>query len=393
MTHVADLPSIFDVPPLEAGGVEARVGLALQDHVAVSYLLQMLRQAELQQVWCETEDDITLLWGDGDKLDYVEFVQVKGENPGQFWSVSTLCQRDRQRPGTSVLEKSLAHDRCKEDSRFRLVTAVDVNADLQLLKLPIGHPRRHDWRALPDAASPGVPPLVWTYVEVARRVSDFSSRKRNAWDYWLDNMEWAVPGDADAVRSANTIQLIGILEDAGEYLATDQRDELYAKLLRKAMDAAQATLDRRPDKLISREALRRWFDTAVSEVQNLGVSIGGESPLRKKLEHAGLSDYFDTARLLRERYRRERLQPKYLQLDEWKDMEGAVSAALNRLKSDLDARVAEDDGPKFHALCIETLTELRQQLDMSSPHVDAVLQGCMYDMANRCSHRFRRVTA
>ncbi|WP_439370882.1 dsDNA nuclease domain-containing protein [Bradyrhizobium sp. DASA03120] len=55
------LPSIFDLVPLEHGGPIARAGFLYQDHVAAKYCIEMLLDPALEQVWCETLDDITLI--------------------------------------------------------------------------------------------------------------------------------------------------------------------------------------------------------------------------------------------------------------------------------------------------------------------------------------------
>ena len=62
MASLPTTPSIHDLPPLERGGVEARKGFALQDHVAVGFLIDLLATPGLLEVWCETHDDITLIW-------------------------------------------------------------------------------------------------------------------------------------------------------------------------------------------------------------------------------------------------------------------------------------------------------------------------------------------
>ena len=58
--------SIHDLEPLEQGGVIARQGFSYQDHVAVGYLLDMANNSAagrtLVAVWCEADDDITLIW-------------------------------------------------------------------------------------------------------------------------------------------------------------------------------------------------------------------------------------------------------------------------------------------------------------------------------------------
>jgi hypothetical protein len=82
-------PSIRELPPLETGGMEARQGIGLQDHVAAGFCISMITDPELVEVWCERHDDITLVWQTSEG-EQIEFVQVKGNEHNQLWSVSLL---------------------------------------------------------------------------------------------------------------------------------------------------------------------------------------------------------------------------------------------------------------------------------------------------------------
>ena len=105
-------PSYRDLPPLETGGVVARGGFCFQDHIAAGYCLQMLETPSLLEVWCEAQDDVTLVWVKNDKEEF-EFVQVKDLQFGSFWSIAKLCERKNNKEdiGTSIIERSLAYDR------------------------------------------------------------------------------------------------------------------------------------------------------------------------------------------------------------------------------------------------------------------------------------------
>ena len=70
-----NLASIHSLVPFEQGGPIARTGFLYQDHVAARFCIEMLSEGSIEEVWCETEDDITLLWGTGGTT-VVEFVQV-----------------------------------------------------------------------------------------------------------------------------------------------------------------------------------------------------------------------------------------------------------------------------------------------------------------------------
>jgi hypothetical protein len=89
------LASIHSLSPLEEGGSIARSGFLYQDHVAARFCIEMVRDTCLLEVWCETEDDITLLWDRGDGI-VVEFVQVKANELSQLWSVALLCAGGQQ---------------------------------------------------------------------------------------------------------------------------------------------------------------------------------------------------------------------------------------------------------------------------------------------------------
>ena len=80
MILTTGLIPIRELKPLNKGGVIARGGFSFQDHVALSFCLEMAMSSDLNEVWCETHDDITLIWCRSG-IDEVEFVQVKGHGP------------------------------------------------------------------------------------------------------------------------------------------------------------------------------------------------------------------------------------------------------------------------------------------------------------------------
>ncbi|MEE9911328.1 MAG: DUF4297 domain-containing protein [Deltaproteobacteria bacterium] len=143
MTTSSVAQSIYDLSPSELGGFEARKGFAFQDHVAAGFCLDMLDDVTLIEVWCETLDDITLIFYMIDGT-CVEFVQVKGTEFNQMWTVARVCHRETKGNGISkcILERSLAQDRCLERCRFRMVTARPVKDELKVLTLPYNAPDR-----------------------------------------------------------------------------------------------------------------------------------------------------------------------------------------------------------------------------------------------------------
>ena len=70
-------------------------------------------------------------------------------------------------------------------------------------------------------------------------------------------------------------------------------------------------------------------------------------------------------------------------------VEGEVVAILHGLLSQLDAGVIDKKGIEFHALCLNKLDKLKT----SQKHISLslfFLYGCMYNITDRCSHRFIR---
>ena len=181
----APTPSIHSLPPLERGGVEARIGFAIQDHVAASYLIHLLEEPTLLEVWCETHDDITLI-RQVQASQEVEFVQVKSNALDQLWSVAVLSRPDRKngevQQASSIYERSLANDRCCEPCRFRLVTCLPPNSDLAVLQLPHDAPDR---TAKADA-------LKTLADDLDKRTNGFRSPNGNGAHYWLSRMRWEV---------------------------------------------------------------------------------------------------------------------------------------------------------------------------------------------------------
>ncbi len=214
-----DLPSIYDLAPLEQGGRIARQGFDYQDHVGASFCLDMLEGTDLSEVWFEKHDDIALLWNkDGNKA--VEFVQVKFEDRPSRWSPSALTQRDTKNGqpviGTSLLEKSLSHSRCKEKTHFRIVTRTDVNVDLSVLKDQLGCKER----------SINQNKINYLIEEIIQILGVVSSHGVTIQD-WVNCCFWDKrPDSTESISNGNRLRLERIARERNHYLASDQRDEI-----------------------------------------------------------------------------------------------------------------------------------------------------------------------
>ena len=375
--------SIRDLPPLERGGVEARQGFEFQDHVAASLLIQMLERNDLLEVWCETHDDITLIW-QGINGEEVEFVQVKALTLDQLWSIAKLTDRKRKKKkavvGSSILERSLANDGGSEPSQFRLTTTLPPNNDLSFLQLRFDTPDRVD--ALKKSHD-----LIG---EIEKKIGQVSSGKGNGVKYWLEHTMWEVHQEEASLEAANKLALQRVVLKLGYHLLPDQLDELYADLLALARKAGIADWGDSPsDKKIGKPGLEQWLKNRIES--RIKPPTTGGVRLKTKLEKACINPT-DIEECLgtRHLYLAERYKPKYLSTTKLTAVELEVSATLHTLRARLDAGVLEDDGVKFHAQCLTAIEQLRGADSVSVPL--AILQGCMYNIADRCVHRFRRAT-
>lgn len=383
MTLADARPSIHIFQPQEFGGVIARQGFIFQDHVAVGFCLGMLADSRLNQVFCETLDDITLIWNSGQAQE-VEFVQVKSNDFKHFWSVAELYKREKKLPGTSILERSLGRDQFKEPSCFRIVTTLGVNTDLEILKFPLVSPYR----------STSTEDFQKLWSKVHDEVRDCRSPNGSDCQSWLAKTLWDVRHSTDAVEHKNLLTLTDFATSVGAYLAPDQNEELYKKLLTKAREAADA--DPRyclNAKKIRREDFELWLTNTIDEISH-PASKGGGNKLYEKMQLADLPrDAIESAYEARRRYHQVMLNPEYLEITDRELAADEVKAVLRNLRSQLDNDRLADSGVDFHDKCLSALGELQDALPAQSRVPLSFLHGCMYDIADRCLHRFRKVSA
>jgi len=380
--------SIHELDPLETGGTEARKGFSFQDHVAACFCLDMLDDEMLLQVWCESQDDITLIWSEDD-AEAVEFIQVKKNEPDQLWSAAMLCKRESKKGkevvGSSILEKSLAYDRpFREPRRFRMVTARPPNDELKCLTYKLTSKHR-------NAELESVDALLRN---LDSRVGNYKSPSGNSCNYWAENTIWDCRHSDDSIRDSNLHKLRALVEQSGQFLAHDQEEALYTQLLQLVNNAAAADTKSHPElKKLSRQFLLSWFDRKVTDAAHPASRPAGKA-LKEKLTQAGLaSDVIQTAQEQRQRYRTELLKAKYLHRDNHQRVDGEILARLQTLRAQLDSDSLANNGPEFHCRCLKALDALRDDLQIEPPPPLFILQGSMYAMTDRCIHRFKKVTA
>lgn len=337
----------------------------------------MVLSDEITAVWCETLDDITVIRFAG-AMETAEFVQVKSQHSDQLWSVAQLCQRKNGLPGTSVLERSLANDRCKEDCSFRIVTTRGIRSELRPLSLSRREPLRLET----------IPSLADRLVE---RLPDYESPNGHNAAWWSESTTWSVMHDSKVAKDQNLHLLARIAERSGFALFPDQIESVYEHLLQRIIiaSAADKHIQRNAGKF-RREQLTPWLERRIKENYDSGRK-SGSSLLIEKLEAAGLDGIaISTAAELRRSYRSKTLEPSYLQLDDFRTWEDKVRGLLNRLRANLDTGAISDGGVDFHNRSLEALAQLRHEFDSEDPPPDEILQGCMYHITALCQHRFVR---
>lgn len=376
--------SIHDSPPLETGGTDARHGFGVQDHVAAGFCLEMISNNNLKQVWCENQDDVTLVW-ETSSNEEIEFVQVKALEFDQLWTIARLCRREKKDGkeiiGTSDLERSLAYDRCFEKIRFRFVTSRPVHTDLKLLTYKLNSLAR---KTSEDK-------LANLIKSVGERIGDSKSPNGNDYEFWINNSCWDVIHSMKSIKDNNLRELSKLIQEEGELLPEDQLEELYNKFLAKVNEAGLIRWCENPKgKKILRNDLVTWFQMKLSETVYPAVSGGGKS-LNKKMKDAGLPpNTIVTAIEARLYYRKEILSPRYMERKDIRYVEVEVEAVLHGLRSQLDAGVINKTGIEFHALCLNKLEGLKTSLKHISSLSLFFLYGCMYNITDRCPHRFIR---
>jgi len=113
-------PSVDVSQPTEQGGPIARSGFSYQDEIVVGFLLEMLEDASVLKVHCDThEDAIVIRLTENSETLVAEYAQVKAEEPDQLWTVAMLS--DKKKKTQSLFETSLGRDKHAENARFRIV--------------------------------------------------------------------------------------------------------------------------------------------------------------------------------------------------------------------------------------------------------------------------------
>ena len=218
-------PSVDDISPDEEGGPIARTGFNYQDEIAVSFLIDMLGNPSIIKIHLETHDDLVIVREQpGAPTQIAEYVQVKGSEKDQLWSVATLCQQNGGKSGSSLFETSLGRDRHAETSRFRIATLRPVNEALRPLTYACGTPGR----ALTETS------MKELKTQIDAKYPKLKSSKGSESEYWLEHCLWDERHDEPTVQAKNLLSLIQLAAKEGRALLPEQAELILLDLRAKA---------------------------------------------------------------------------------------------------------------------------------------------------------------
>ena len=67
---------------------------------------------------------------------------------------------------------------------------------------------------------------------------------------------------------------------------------------------------------------------------------------------------------------------------------------MHKLRSDLDTQVIQDDGPSFHSRCLNEIAKVMSIIaksdDVKQVPLEHLMIGFMYNLTDRCPHRFTK---
>jgi hypothetical protein len=208
--------------------------------------------------------------------------------------------------------------------------------------------------------------------------------------FWVQRTCWDVVHTVEAVEARNLITLARELERVGLFLMSDQVAELYKKIVKQVFDASLSK-SAELKKLKRADVLKSITDNANRLAHPAPVS---GTRVAEKMDRATLTaETIQAANHTRWLYRQAILRERYSSPLEYTRVEGEVVARLSTLLNRLDTGDLTDDGPAFHTRCQTKLEELYESDPAAKQLGLAFLHGCMYNITDRCGHRFLRVTA
>lgn len=391
----------------------------MQDHVAASWCLRMCDDVSLIEVWCETSDDITLYWDVGTDVHEVEFVQVKSDRIGQLWSVALLTspsasangdgdgagqegdadesnevddaasdgkprkKKKAKKDAKCILETSLQNDRGVEKSRFRIVTCRPIMEELKVLT--------YDYDSEHRATTTTAYLNLIAKLQEKEKIKELKSTNGHGCEYWVQRARWDVIHEEDPIEDANIIKVWELAQKHGQILLPDQARTVYERLLTRVLRAGEADWDTQIEgKVFRRAEFITWFEKAIFDAAHPGKGGAGKTLEDKLVDAKVADDIIETARSLRLAYLGRLFTPRYSEPEKRAELEIEIDARLMRLRQKLDCGELEVSGATFHSMCMDAIAKMHEELPNRDRPPLPNLLGFMYNLADRCTHRFVR---
>lgn len=374
--------SIRDTISLDQSGRNAKRGFAYQDHIGVKLCLEMILDDEIIEVWIEKEDDLTIIRKVGE-IENLEFCQVKHtEEKGSRWSIADICKPDTTKYGNGkcFVEKSLMLDRCSESATFRVISSYPVSNDLKCLthKLDSNH-RTNSQSDLLDLGN-----------TLTSRIGDIKTANGKGIIDWVNKCYWQkLPDTVVDLKNSNILLLEKIIESYSIQLLPNHREELYQMILGKVYDASSCDLKENQDGYkISCDNFLHWIKMKAEE---LLLSIKNDKLEEKILQAGGDMSVVSSARILKYKFKREKLDNNYVKPNNLAMYEEAIFEKLHDLKIELYSSEIKLDGMQFLNLCNREVEKIAANMGTNENGITSLLgKGIMYDLTSKCIHRFTK---
>lgn len=93
---------------------------------------------------------------------------------------------------------------------------------------------------------------------------------------------------------------------------------------------------------------------------------------------------------LRLRYGAEVRTPRYMEDSQIERLQVLVRSRMATLRSSYVAAEIDPSGQAFHILCLKEMDEAGATETAAGADTTGFMKGCMYDITDRCLHRFSR---
>lgn len=357
-----ELPSIHDLQPNEFGGRIARQGFTYQDHLGVKYLINILTDEDVIEIAFETEDDIVIA-----KNNIVELIQVKSNTLTSNWSASKIVDED-------IVQKSINRGRFKENVKYVIATSTGVSRDLECLcdEATIGKRNSKSINLISE--------------KINKKTTISKNLKQHGLDEWLQHCHWIIEPNTTNLIEAECFKKLEeyIHMKYGKLLLPTQKDELYQQILAFVQNASTS-------KDISKAKIKRddfigWLE---NKMDSIIVPQKGFEKLTRKMNAANIDETtINSAMEMKWKFTIEERERKYIAQNQIDKIKNEVQIVIQKLLKKLDSGELNCTREQFHDLCIDKVDDVAIKNNVS----EVIARGCMYDITNRCSHRFTKPT-